>query len=296
MIVTLRAGGLVAEVLPNLGMLVTSLRTAGVEWLRLVDQFEDAVENERSIGIPLLHPWANRLSAARIVHEGQVSRIDPNSPLIMRDWNGTIIHGVHWSRLPFTVVAVDDRSIEGTLDWTDPALLEVFAFPHRLTMRMTVAPDRLEIRVRVDSIGEATVPIAFGFHPCVGLPHGPRHAWVLDTPPMRRRRLDAQLLPSGGDDPFDMHAPLASEFFDDGFDLPAGPKTFALSMGSHALHFDFIEGFPYLQIYAPVEQDYICIEPMTAPTDALVTGEAVPFARPGKPFFAEFHIRVEPAS
>ncbi len=293
MTVTLRAGDLVADVLPEQGMLVTSLRGGGIEWLRLVDDVEEAVESRRSIGIPLLHPWANRLSAARIVHEGHVARIDASSPLIMRDWNGTIIHGVHWSRLPFAIAAVDARSIEGTLDWTDAALLAVFPFPHRLTMRITLAADRLEIGVRVDAIGETVVPIAFGFHPCVGLPQGPRNAWVLDTPPMRKRRLDRLLLPAGGDDPFEMHAPLSSLFFDDGFDLPDGPNTFSLSMGAHALHFDFLSGFPYLQVYAPVEHDYICIEPMTAPTDALVTGESVPFARPGQPFAAAFRIRIE---
>jgi hypothetical protein len=35
----------------------------------------------------------------------------------------------------------------------------------------------------------------------------------------------------------------------------------------------FEQGYPVAQVYAPAEGDFICFEPMTAPTNALVTGE-----------------------
>src|SRR3989475_9501773 len=62
---TLVAGDLEAVFLPAHGMLGASLRHRGVELLRRVEDLEAAAARGSSAGIPLLYPWANRLSEPR---------------------------------------------------------------------------------------------------------------------------------------------------------------------------------------------------------------------------------------
>ena len=57
-------GDLKAVFLPGQNMLGSSLRHRGEETLRRVDDLERAAAKGSTAGIPLLHPWANRLSDA----------------------------------------------------------------------------------------------------------------------------------------------------------------------------------------------------------------------------------------
>ena len=52
------------------------------------------------------------------------------------------------------------------------------------------------------------------------------------------------------------------------------------------------EGYPFAQVYSPPGAGFVCFEPMTAPTNALVTGSGLRFARPDEPFRARFEIAV----
>jgi galactose mutarotase-like enzyme len=54
-----------------------------------------------------------------------------------------------------------------------------------------------------------------------------------------------------------------------------------------------LSGYPYTQVYAPADDDVVALEPMTAPTDALlVGGSELPVVAPGESFRAEFSITV----
>ena len=48
-------------------------------------------------------------------------------------------------------------------------------------------------------------------------------------------------------------------------------------------------GYSHAQVFAPEGSDFVAIEPMTAATNALVTGE-YPLVRPGERFDADFEI------
>jgi aldose 1-epimerase len=56
---------------------------------------------------------------------------------------------------------------------------------------------------------------------------------------------------------------------------------------------EFLEGYPYAQIYAPKGENYVAFEPMTAPTNALVSGEGLRLVEPNGRFRAVFRIRVD---
>src|SRR4249920_4179719 len=82
---TLIAGDLEAIFLPGHGMLGASLRHRGVEMLRRVGDLDAAAANGSTAGIPLLHPWANRLAGSRYRAAGREVNLDPSSRLLHLD-------------------------------------------------------------------------------------------------------------------------------------------------------------------------------------------------------------------
>ena len=60
---TLCSDGLRAVFLPGRGMLGASLEHRGEELLGRVEDMASFAQSGRTCGIPLLHPWANRLGA-----------------------------------------------------------------------------------------------------------------------------------------------------------------------------------------------------------------------------------------
>src|SRR5207253_10411064 len=94
--VELRAGDWAAEFLPELGMVGISLRHRGVELLSLRRGL-DSYRQGKTIGIPLLAPWANRLSRRRFQLEGVEIDLD-RSPLVRDDEHGLPIHGTMTAR------------------------------------------------------------------------------------------------------------------------------------------------------------------------------------------------------
>jgi galactose mutarotase-like enzyme len=48
-------------------------------------------------------------------------------------------------------------------------------------------------------------------------------------------------------------------------------------------------GYPYAQVYVPPDAEFVCLEPMTAPTNALAAGTGSLVA-PGDSFTATFAI------
>ena len=139
--------------------------------------------------------------------------------------------------------------------------------------------------------GPVAVPVAFGWHPYLRLPDGARDAWRLGLPERAHAHLDGRGIPSGRARPAAAEdAPLADRDFDDLFAL--GPdRVLTLANDDCRLTLTFDDWYPYAQVYAPRGQPYCAIEPMTAPTNALVTGDH-PLVRPGETFAAAFTIAV----
>lgn len=290
---TMRAGDLTATFLPECGMLGVSLTHGGEEILRLVDDLDAAAAEGRSIGIPINHPWANRLRGTRYCAAGRTVDLDPQNPLLLRDWNGTIIHGLPWSKLRWTRREADATSLSSDLDWSAPELLAVFPFPHRLRMRAALTPGALHVETTLTAAGDVPVPVSFGFHPYIAIPGLPRGQWRITLPAMESIVLDSRLLPTGRREAFPaLDGPLGEREFDHGFALGGDGATMAIAGNGRRVAVEFTRGFPYAQIYAPAAHDHISLEPMTAPADALTSGEDLRLVAPGESFTAEFRIRV----
>jgi galactose mutarotase-like enzyme len=82
--------------------------------------------------------------------------------------------------------------------------------------------------------------------------------------------LDSKGIPTGATDPVDpIQGAIGPRTWDDGFDRIDLPARFQVSAGRRTIAVEYSEGYPVAQIFAPGAADYICVEPMTAPTDAL---------------------------
>jgi len=287
----LEAGATRAVLLPSHGMLVASLRHHGIESLRAIDDLPQAAQRGTPAGLPLLHPWANRLAGDRYRVGDREVILPTESDLLLRDANGLPLHGVPWSRLPWQLERHDTRTVHARLAWTRPEWRALFPFAHTLELHVTLDAGALTIAMVLHA-EDARVPVSFGFHPYFGLP-GARDGWHLRTPPLRWLDLDARKLPTGHARAFaGFDQPLAALDLDDGFALRAASGTCTLVAGAHALHLDLLEGFSHLQIYAPRGADFICLEPMAAPTNALLSGDNLRFAEPARPYRAAFRVRL----
>jgi aldose 1-epimerase len=290
---TLVAGDLEAVFLPGHGMLGASLRHRGMEMLRRVEDLDGAAASGSTAGIPLLHPWANRLSGFRYRAAGQEVNLDPSSPLLHLDAHGLPMHGVPWCRLAWELTEARQDFLAARLEWTRSDLLAVFPFPHRLEMAATLRPDGLTLETTLIASSEGPVPVSFGYHPYFGLPD-PRAQWRLELPTMRRLVFDPRGIQTGDEVPFDgLDAQLGELAFDDGFALMAEQASFSIAGAARRITVEFLEGYLYAQIYAPKDKDYIALEPMTAPTNALTSGRGLRLVKSGEQFRAVFRIRVD---
>lgn len=289
----MRAGDLAATFLPEYGMLGTSLTHRGEELLRFPADFETAARDGTSIGIPLNYPYANRLRGERYTALGQSVALDPASPRLITDWNGVILHGVRWALLEWVLEDAGDTHVAARLRWSRPELLAVFPFPHEVQMRAALDEGGLTIETTVHANAGEDVPVSFGFHPYIGLPGLPRERWQLVLPEMQALVLDERLIPTGAREAFPAYDNrLADLDFDHGFAFVSARPRMSIAGGGRRIDVEFLDGFPHAQIYAPPAHDYISLEPMTAPANALVTGEGLAIARAGSAYRAVFRIAV----
>jgi len=295
-VVTLAAGDLEARFAAGANMVGCSLRHRGEELLGLRDGAEAYLARGKTFGIPLLHPWANRLGAWRYDVAGRAVDLE-GAPLVRGEEHGLPIHGALPAGADWRVVETTREALWAELDWAaDAARMAVFPFAHRLELRAVVDSGALTIETTIVATGSDPVPMAFGFHPYLSPPGAPREHWEVELPAMAHLALDDRGLPTGGREPWPAQRfALGERTFDDAFAVEAGEAArFAVSDGTRRIEVAFEHGFPYAQVFAPPGQALICFEPMAAPTDALRTHAGLRFAAPGERAAAAFAIRVGP--
>ena len=291
--ITLADAGLEAVFVPRLGLVGVSLRSRGEELLGRVGELTAYVEQGSVLGIPLLHPWANRLEGFRYRREGRSVELEPGSPLLPLDENGLPIHGVSGAKLAWNVREQGPARLVAVLEWDKADLLAIFPFPHRLETTLELGSGSLEIATVLSATGDAAVPVAFGYHPYLTLPGAGRASWRLQLPPMERLDLDERMIPSGRTTRFEGYDAAIDDLdLDAGFVGIGEPAEFVVAGGGRRITVTFLEGYPYAQVFVPPGKDYVAIEPMTAPANALVSGDGLRVVAPGETFRARFRIHV----
>ncbi|OOK68694.1 aldose 1-epimerase family protein [Mycobacterium kansasii] len=279
--------------MPEAGMIGSALTDGGVQLLGQRRGLDAYITAGKTMGIPILYPWANRLGANTYTAEDATVTLTAGANGVRADPAGLPIHGVLAAYPGWRLTAESANELTAELDFgADPTLLASFPYPHVLAMSVRLAERTLTVRTTVTATGDRAVPLCFGFHPYLHIPDVARGEWTIETARLRRLYLDGRGLPTGetAEQPA-MSRRLRDESLDDGYDQVDDGSVFAVSGGGRRLQVCFERGYPAAQIFAPPGEDVVCFEPMAAPTDALRRG-GYRVARPGEPAIAQFSIRV----
>jgi len=223
--VTLRdpSSALSAVYVPGAGMIATSLSDGGTELLGQRRGLDAYVSAGKTMGIPLLYPWANRLSATTYDVDGQTVTLARDAYGVRPDNNGLPIHGLLAAFPGWRAQQVSDQELTAELDFgAHEELRGSFPFPHLIELTVELSDRTLTVSTTVTPTSDVAVPLGYGYHPYLQLPGVPRSEWHIEMVTMRHLILDATGIPTGASADWPATAePLGDKVFDDGFDQVA---------------------------------------------------------------------------
>jgi galactose mutarotase-like enzyme len=286
---TLVAGELAATFLPGLGMTGVSLRCRGREHLALPGGLA-ALRAGKTLGLPLLAPWANRLGSRRY-RAGGVD-VDLDGLQLGCDANGLPIHGLLVGRSGWRVGRCTARHGTARLGAAIDVDAPAFPFPHRIELTVAARERQLTVDTTVVPTGRCAVPVAFGWHPYLRLPGTPRSRWHLRLPSRTHLTLDRRGLPTGTErDETREDAPIGRRTFDDLYRLGRDRRLALAADDDTAITMRAGQGYGHAQVWVPRDRPFAALEPMTAPTNSLVDGTA-PLVEPGDAYTASFSLAI----
>src|SRR5262249_50998616 len=103
-------GTLEATFVVGAGMVCSSLRHEGAELLDPRGGVARYAAQGATMGLPLLHPWANRMAGFRYAAAGQAVTLSTASGVLHLDGNGLPIHGLLPAPSPSHVPAPEPTS------------------------------------------------------------------------------------------------------------------------------------------------------------------------------------------
>ena len=291
------AGETTASFVPALNMVCCSLVHRGIERLALRRGLDAYGDQGKTMGIPLLYPWANRLRRFGYEAAGKHVSLPQGDDRIPLDSQGLPIHGVLPSLLTWEVVGRSGAgAVDARLPWSSPELLELFPYAHEARLHLEVSDGELVIATTVRATGEDSVPVSFGYHPYLRVASAPRDAWEIELGAERRLLLDERSIPTGERELVpESRLEVGDESWDAAFDGVRLPARFRVVAGEPETTVTFRAGYGFAQLFAPAPEEFICFEPMTAATDALNSGDGLTILAPGQEHRAEFAVSIHDA-
>lgn len=287
--IELRSGALRATFVPDVGMTGVSLRRDRREHLALPGGVA-ALRGGHTGGLPLLAPWANRLASRRYRAAGV--DVDLRRLRLHTDDNGLPIHGLLVGSPEWEITSTSARRDVARLTATTIVDAPAFPFPHLLEIAVTAHDDRLVIDTMLVPTGDRKVPAAWGWHPYLRVPGTPRSRWTLRLPVREHLALDERGIPTGASTRETAeHAALGRRTFDDLYRLGRDRRLAFTGEDGVSVAVQGNPHYPYAQVWVPAGKPFAALEPMAAPTNALVTGD-VHLVEPGDAFTATFTLTV----
>ncbi len=264
---SLRHKSTVAEVVPDAGCNLLSLRVDGVEYLRVPEQLERL--RGVAFGTPILYPSPNRVRGARFRFQGQEFRFPPNNG---ENFIHGLVHSAAW-QVCDSGSAQDQAWLQAEISFD--AQRTEFPLHHVLRVKITVSDRRVRWDYEVDNhSGTTAVPFGFGLHPYF-LYQGARAETYLQVPASHWMESE-QLLPTGRliplvGTPYDLRLPtsLADRELDDVYFgmSTERPASVEFRDVERRVTFHASREFTHLVVYTP-DRPFFCVENQTCSTDA----------------------------
>jgi aldose 1-epimerase len=270
------------SIMPSVGNIAFDMQVKGHRVLRTPPGGKEAFKaapNGR--GIPFMGPWINRLDEQAFYANGRRYAFD----MTLGNVRGAIpIHGFLTTTDQWRVVSTnatgDAASLTSRLEFfRQPAWMKQWPFAHAIEMTYRLKDGELEIATAITNMSSEPMPISIGFHPYFQLTDSPRDEWTISVGARRRWLLAENKVPTGDTEPIDRFfpnpsaTPLLEHDLDDVFgDLVRDRQGRAtVSVKGKGQQLDVVMGprFKAAVIWAPKPQNFICLEPMAAITNAI---------------------------
>ena len=192
------------------------------------------------------------------------------------------MHGLLHGETSWAMTEHTETELRAEFDFgADSRRMRLFPFAHVLSVHAIVDPVGLQITTTLTATGDVAVPVAFGYHPYLRPSDVPRSAWQIESNVSEQLILDRSSVPTG-EVRSERVAPgaLGDRTLDHGYQS-ATAAWLRLRAGSRTIDVRLLEGYSHVQLFAPASEDVIAFEPMTAPADALRTGNGLLDRRAG---------------
>lgn len=271
----------------ELGTVAAVLRSASVGGVPIVEPNDGRTAPASANGIVLV-PWPNRVRDGRWTLDGVAQQLDLTEPA-----RGNAIHGL------LRYADYEVRSLTATAATLGAFVAPQHGWPVALdtSVRYEVRPDGFTVTHGVANLGDRRIPYAVGAHPFVRIGDVPVDDLVLTVAAATRFDVDDRLLPVAelpvDGTPFDLRAgrPVRDVDLDTAFAGVThrdGASAWLEAPDGSTLEVVQDVDWGYVQVYTP--RDFpraagpglaIAIEPMTAPPDALNSGQGLQWLEPG---------------
>lgn len=264
----------------HFGALPLSWKVQGQEILFTPENYR-AIKGKRMCGIPLMYPFANRISPDKLtISERECMPIQAVSELL-RDGNQIIMHGLLLWKDDWKVQSLSTTSVTYTLDWNQA----FWGYPylpihHVLNMTFSLLENTLDIGVEIINCDTVKLPLSFGFHPYFLIDRADDNVSEISIPSNTFNQTNEKLFPTG------VKADAAALLRPDGscnlgtvaldtcfVDLITNENQqviTTLKTPKYDLQISMDKVYKNLIVYLPQDtvKPYICIEPMLAATNA----------------------------
>jgi galactose mutarotase-like enzyme len=247
-----------AEVVPERGAIVSRFDVADVPIL-CIDRatLEDPTKNVRG-GVPFLFPTAGRLEGDR--YRGREMKQ----------------HGFA-RNMPFAVTRRETHSVTLSLGANDESRAR-FPFEFRIELTISVSGSvsgsELCIAQRYQNLGAERMPLHVGFHPYFFIPDAEKRRVTIETHATRAfDNAQKRAVPFAG---FDFTRPEVDLHLDD----HGGSRASLRRPGVPTVEVEGSPEFGHWVVWALAGKDFICVEPWTAPRNALNSGEQLLWVEP----------------
>jgi len=268
-VIHIQDGPATVEIDPHFGNNARSFRIDGREYIWTPDPWTAPT----LAGVPLLAPWANRIDGDSYSANGSRYLLNPALNNLRRDPNHLPIHGLLAFAGGWRTIHQDARSITSRLDfWKYPKWMAQFPFAHAIEITHRLSGATLEIETAIENLSDEPIPLCIGYHPYFRL-DSPREEWRVKIAAREQVGLSDKLIPTAARTRAQSCVPLKGISLDAVFTNLTG-EDFAIESPGQKLSVRFGPKYPVAIVYSPQDKPFVCIEPMTALTNAFNSNTA----------------------